>query len=817
MTPAVPLIMSSLLAGPTTWPAERAWEWYRAQPWLVGCNYVPSSAANTTEFWSAATFDAVTIDRELGWAQTLGFNVVRVFVQYLVWHDDPAGTERRFDQFLAIANRHHIRVMPVLFDDCSFGDPPVTEPHLGPQREPVPGMILPSWTPSPGLRAVEDRGAWPDLEKYVRAMVGRFGQDPRVVLWDLYNEPGNSGLGDRSLPLVEATFTWARESRPSQPLTMGPWGASAALSQRQIELSDIVSFHCYGNRDGLRSAIERFKRHGRPVVCTEWMARPLGSVWSTDLSLLRDEGVGCLSWGLVNGRTQCQFGWSSKRGAPQPAVWFHDLYHRDGQPYDPAEHTAIRALTHDTALDFAHRDYRQMQTRPGLPAHDDAGIAFGDGWTRWTGSGPLGGALHFCREAGGTARIRFAGTGLALVHKSGPDCGIAGLALDGRDLPPLDTFGPTVAWNQRHRLTGLAPGQHELVVSVTGDKRADATDAYVQLVAAEPLPATRWTTERAAQWSARAGWLVGCNYLPSSAVNDVEMWQAATFDQPTMDRELGWAQGLGFNSLRVFLNYVVWADDPAGFRARFEAFLALAAKHGQSVMPVLFDDCAFAGREPSVGPQPDPVTGVHNSGWVPSPGHGIVADRTRWAGPEAFVKDLVGTHADDPRIVAWDLYNEPGNCAHGDGSEPFLAATFGWARAAAPSQPLTAGPWGGPAGCARTMLALSDVVSFHRYGDVQALRSAIDEFAAQGRPLLCTEWMSRVLGSRWATDLALLREKQVGSYCWGLVAGRTQTYMPWGSKPGDPAPKVWHHDLLRADGTAFDPAEVEAIRRIAGK
>jgi hypothetical protein len=172
-----------------------------------------------------------------------------------------------------------------------------------------------------------------------------------VLMWDLYNEPGNSGMGNASLPLVEATFTWARAVKPSQPLTIGVWGAPADISARQIELSDVISFHFYGDYAGLQRQIARYKQHQRPVINTEWMARLQGSKWETDLPLFKQEGVGCYSWGLVNGRGQFQHAWWDKPGSPEPKVWFHDLFHKDRRPYDPAEHEAIRTITGRKAID----------------------------------------------------------------------------------------------------------------------------------------------------------------------------------------------------------------------------------------------------------------------------------------------------------------------------------------------------------------------------------------------------------------------------------------------------------------------------------
>lgn len=467
------------------WTAEQAWEWYRKQPWIVGFNYVPSTACNTTEFWSADTFDEKTIQRELGWAANLGFNSCRVFVQYLVWKHDPDGLKKRLDRFLSIGGKLGLSATLVLFDDCAFGDPPQTEPYLGKQRDPIPGMIAPSWTPSPGLKAVTDKSAWPDLERYVKDVVGLFGQDRRVLMWDLYNEPGNSGLGNDSRPLAEAAFAWARAMSPSQPLTMSPWGAPAEISSRQLELSDVVSFHFYGNYEGLCDQIARYKAQLRPVINTEWMARLQGSCWETDLPLFKKEAVGCYSWGLVNGRTQCQYAWYHERGTPEPKVWFHDLFHKDGRPYDPAEHEAIRKTTADRLINWSAADYSKPQAPKSPPAHTEDGIRFSDGWTRWTGQGPHKGRLHYANTAGATATWESKGTTAALVHKVGPDCGIARVLIDGKPaaVTEIDTYSSEVEWNHRTILAqDLPDGPHIVRVEVTGKKNQRSTDTYVQIV-----------------------------------------------------------------------------------------------------------------------------------------------------------------------------------------------------------------------------------------------------------------------------------------------------------------------------------------------
>lgn len=326
----------------TPWHAERAWSWYRERPWLVGCNHLPATAVNDIEMWRRETFDPERIAEELGWASDLGFNCLRVFVNCLVWEEDSGRLVEALDRFLAIAGAQGLAVMPVLLDDCNFAGERAT---AGPQPDPVPGVHNSRWVASPSADRVTDSSQWPPIEAYVRGVVSAFGADDRVLAWDLYNEPGNSGLGEGSLPLLRAAFCWAREIDPDQPLTAGLWTDDLpGISQACVDLSDIITFHSYTDRAGLERDMDGHQQHGRPLICTEWMARPLGGSWARDLPLFRERGVGCLAWGLVAGRTQTRFPWGSEPGAPEPEEWFHDLLHADGTPYDAREIAAIRSV-----------------------------------------------------------------------------------------------------------------------------------------------------------------------------------------------------------------------------------------------------------------------------------------------------------------------------------------------------------------------------------------------------------------------------------------------------------------------------------------
>ncbi|GAC1464273.1 MAG: cellulase family glycosylhydrolase [Isosphaeraceae bacterium] len=343
-----------------------------------------------------------------------------------------------------------------------------------------------------------------------------------------------------------------------------------------------------------------------------------------------------------------------------------------------------------------------------------------------------------------------------------------------------------------------------------------------------------WSPKKANDWYRSRAWPVGCNYAPSTAINQLEMWQADTFDPETIDRELGWARELGFNSLRVFLHHLPWETDRDGFLRRIETFLQIADKHGINVMFVLFD--AVWDPFPKAGPQRAPKPHVHNSGWVQSPGLEILKDPARHDELESYVKGLIRHFRDDRRVLAWDLFNEPDNrnSSSYERHEPtnkaglalaLLKKEFAWARAADPSQPLTSGVWQGDwteeklSPMNRFQLETSDIITFHDYNPLPEVQARLAPLRRYGRPVLCTEYMARPRGSTFDPVLGLFREQRVGAYNWGFVAGKSQTIYPWDSwvQTYNAEPKVWFHDIFRKDGTTYDRSEVEYIKKVTGK
>jgi hypothetical protein len=346
---------------PQRWSEEKANDWYDKLPWLVGANYIPATAINELEMWQADTFDPQRIDKELGWAESIGMNTMRVFLHDLLWEQDPSGFKKRLNRFLEIADKHKIRPMFVLFDSC--WDP---FPKLGRQHEPKPGVHNSGWVQSPGAKALEDPSQYPRLEKYVKGVVGAFARDRRVLAWDIWNEPDNlntSSYGklepqkklDYVLALLPLAFQWARAAGPRQPLTSGVWKGDWSSDEKlspmeniQLKFSDVISFHNYDDAAEFEKRIRWLRRLNRPLLCTEYMARGNKSTFAGTLPVAKKYHVAAINWGLVAGKTQTFLPWDSWQKPyvdREPAIWFHEVFRTDGTPYREDEVDLIRRLT----------------------------------------------------------------------------------------------------------------------------------------------------------------------------------------------------------------------------------------------------------------------------------------------------------------------------------------------------------------------------------------------------------------------------------------------------------------------------------------
>jgi hypothetical protein len=361
---SITLILFSIaaVAAPVEkWSEAKAREWYAQQPWLIGSNYNPASAINQLEMWQADSFDPKRIDLELGWAESLGMNTMRVYLHDLLWDQDPEGFKRRLNEFLEISNRHGIKPIFVLFD--SVWDP---NPQLGKQRAPKPGVHNSGWMQSPSAKRLQTTAEHVRLEAYVKGVVGAFAKDQRVLAWDIWNEPDNENHGSYNqqepknkvelvLALLPKAFAWAREAEAQQPLTSGVWKGDwstpekmSAMDRLQIELSDVVTFHNYDSPTELEKRINWLKRYNRPMICTEYMARGNGSFFIGSLLVGKAHNVGMINWGLVQGKTQTHLPWDSWQRPyidREPSVWFHEVFRTDGKPYIQEEVEFIKRMT----------------------------------------------------------------------------------------------------------------------------------------------------------------------------------------------------------------------------------------------------------------------------------------------------------------------------------------------------------------------------------------------------------------------------------------------------------------------------------------
>jgi hypothetical protein len=436
------------------------------------------------------------------------------------------------------------------------------------------------------------------------------------------------------------------------------------------------------------------------------------------------------------------------------------------------------------------------------------------GWTSWSGTGPWGSALHLSSTANSTATIQDTGTEAFIIHKMGPDCGILQAVVDGNQstMKEIDTYTPLALWNKKTVIaSNLSNGPHTIVVTVTGRKNSASSNAQIQIIDKWILGRGIWTTERAWAWYKSKPWIVGWNYMPSTSVNAIEWWQDETHvTDSNINRELGLGQQLGYNSIMVYVPYIVWVKDSAYLKNRFSRFLTIAANHQMTVSPIFYDDVGFKAGEPSLGDQGEPNPSVLMSQWTADPGPTLsvsTAERTKF---KRYIQDFIRTYGQDSRILLWNMYNEPGNTGMGIRTFPLVELSFQWAREIGPSQPLTCSEWGNYVN--PWPYDLSDVCSFHGYTNNAGLSSDISKLRCTQRPIICTEWLARGNpGTDILKDLPLFKRMGVGTFQWSLINGQMHCERSWSSfgSYNDP----WFHDVLYNIGKPYRADEVDAIRK----
>jgi len=423
---------------------------------MRGANYVPSYARNDLQTW--LDYDPAVIDRELGFAGRLHLGTVRIFLQVAVYERDPKQFLERFENFLALCAKHNIQAMPVVFDSC-FGE----FPDLQKYREK-------DWMACPGQNRL-GKEHWPALEKYVRDVVGGHKDDKRIVMWDVMNEPTCTRFKkpeDRDLiwTFLGHFLDYVREQDPNHPRTVGV--ESSSLIAKVVDKTDVLCFHNYTRnlREDIRSVMELARRHGKPAIINEVVRRP-GQPFAFAMPILKEERIGWCFWELMLGSTQFSRGTDPIQGVVYP----------DGTSRDVREIAAI--------LEVSEAEAQKLFPERPKPKVEEGGVTYVGFWTRWTGKGPRQDRLFYATQAGASAAWTFTGTGAALVHKIGPDCGIARVLIDGKPVPTpeIDTFSPTVEWNRRTVLAkGLPDGPHTVTIEVAGKKNPDSRNVYVQVV-----------------------------------------------------------------------------------------------------------------------------------------------------------------------------------------------------------------------------------------------------------------------------------------------------------------------------------------------
>lgn len=355
------------------WSKERIWEWYNARPWIRGCNYMSADCANRVDQWQAYGFEErlETTERELALMEALGYNSIRIILEFVVWDEEHDSFLERFERYLEVCAKHGISCMVVLANDC-MRPKGAEQNHLGEQHVDWGyhgGRKLSQHGAFAGMghHVLDEPETAPRYFEMVREMVERYKEDERILIWNIYNEVGNSKRREVTLPNLKRLFEIVRGIDPIQPLTCETWSTASGnledvpqLERYALEQSDIISYHNYGDYLTNIRLIQMLKQFGRPILNTEWLARCQHNNVQEMFPLFYLEKIGCYNWGFVAGKYQTYEPWNSvwERYEENPQLdwdftkWFHDLYRINHRPYDPKEIEIIKEFCKRADQDF---------------------------------------------------------------------------------------------------------------------------------------------------------------------------------------------------------------------------------------------------------------------------------------------------------------------------------------------------------------------------------------------------------------------------------------------------------------------------------
>lgn len=354
----------------------------------------------------------------------------------------------------------------------------------------------------------------------------------------------------------------------------------------------------------------------------------------------------------------------------------------------------------------------------------------------------------------------------------------------------------------------------------------------------------RWSESQAWDWYEKKPWVMGINYVPSITLHAVELWQEDTYPEviESVRKEFILMQDIGLNSVRMFLPFHIWFHEKEKFLERLDCFLDELASRNITMMPVLFNDCVGFGRPKDITPhmshgwqqydighhgghKKNPFTGEQEQiGWC-------LWDEPEWQETlEEYLIALLERFGKDERIYIWDLWNEPGNSNRHDRSIPYIKRVFEIARNINPVQPLTAGVWSYPESYGvddsvdvetvqRLALDESDIITFHQYEGIERVNRVVKQLQKEKRPMLNTEWLNRIQDNFVQDNLPLYYKERIGSYSWGLVAGKSQHFLPWDELWNHRQLPLnrWQHDLFDTFYTPYDKKELELMRHFGKK